>query len=288
MQRDSKGAYLDKQPLQDNVFPTVFRRSVKLATGLPGRKGMEDLIIAGDTVVNAVSSKYGLLKNEDFFLKVEEQLINSDIEYNIRSINRENRSFVVDYILNDESYHINIKNGMDKIRPMLRFTNSYDGSCKTSGHFGFYREVCSNGLHVAHSEIGFTARHTGNIVSVVLPEIKTLVNKFLNNEYYSLHKKFEVLAETPIEDINDFIKVTAEDIKLFQYEISEKNTDPSKNARLVQETILKESKQLGVKPNMWLGYNAFNELLHGKLKKSFPVQKRLDSKLFERILEMTN
>ncbi|WP_335964886.1 hypothetical protein [Galbibacter sp. PAP.153] len=29
---------------------------------------------------------------------------------------------------------------------MLRFINSYDGSEKTSGHFGFFRKICANGL----------------------------------------------------------------------------------------------------------------------------------------------
>jgi hypothetical protein len=42
---------------------------------------------------------------------------------------------------------------------MLRFKNSYDGSEKTSGHFGFYREVFTNGLHVVQAEIAFSIKH---------------------------------------------------------------------------------------------------------------------------------
>ena len=75
----------------------------------------------------------------------------------MRSINRDNRSFAVDYILSDENWIVKVKNVNDKLRPMLRFTNSYDGSCRTSGHFGFFREVCSNGLHIAQSEIGLVS-----------------------------------------------------------------------------------------------------------------------------------
>jgi len=53
------------------------------------------------------------------------------------------------------------------------------------------------------------------------------------------------------------------------------------NARLVLDVINKESKMLKTKPTAWLGYNAFNEVLHGKLKKTFEAQKQLDAKIFE-------
>ncbi len=274
-----------KHELQnDNVFVKSSLVSLSEITGMPTRKGLEKAVVSEGQIVNVVSNSYGHLPNEKFFYDVEKKLIDNGIEYVNRSINRDNRSFAVDYILQDESFHINIKNGMDKLRPMLRFTNSYDGSCKTSGHFGFFREVCSNGLHVAHSQIGFSVKHKGSIVEVVLPEITDIVGKFMNNEYYSLHKKFEVLAERPIKDLKEFVKCTADELKLFQFECSKENSDPSLNARLVMETIQKESKLLNTKPNLWIGYNAFNELLHDKLKKTFEAQKQIDSKLFEFVM----
>ena len=126
-----------KRPVQqDNIFPSNEVQPLANLTGMPCRKGLSNAIISEGAIVNVVSNSYGHLPNEQFFAQVEEQLINADINYIQRTINRENRSFVADYILADESYHVHIKNGMDKIRPMLRFTNSYDGSCRTSGHFG--------------------------------------------------------------------------------------------------------------------------------------------------------
>jgi hypothetical protein len=122
----------------------------------------------------------------------------------------------------------------------LRFVNSYDGSCKTSGHFGFFREVCSNGLHVATSQIGFSVKHRGDIAEVVIPEISVLIKKFLDNEYYSLHQKFQVLAERPIKNLNEFVKWTCEKVDLFQYQSSEKNPEPSLNARMVIEIVERE------------------------------------------------
>ncbi len=241
------------------------------------------MILSEGEVVNVVSKSYGHLPNERLFYEVESQLIDAGIHYATRSINRANRSFAVDYILQDDSYHINVKNGNDKLKPMLRFVNSYDGSCPASGHFGFFRELCSNGLHVAHSVIGFNVRHKGNICEIVLPEIRSLIEKFLDNEFYSLHRKFVVLAETPISDVREFVKITAEKLKLFVYESSERNPAPSLNARRVIDTIHSEARQLGEAPNLWLGYNAFNELLHDKLKKPFGAQKKMDARIFETI-----
>lgn len=265
----------------DDVFPETAVRNMAQLTGYQPRKGLENAIISNGKIVNVVSNVYGHLPNEKFFLSIEEKLIHADINYMTRSINRDDRSFVVDYILNDEKYHIDVKNGMDKIRPMLRFTNSYDGSNKTSGHFGFFREVCKNGLHVAHTDIGFSVKHKGDIVEVVLPEINHIVSRFMDNEYYTLKKKFEVLAERPIKDIQHYVRLTCEDLKLFMYQASEKNTDPSLNARLVIETIQKESRILGTEPNLWIGYNAFNDVIHTKLKKTFEAQKVADTKLFD-------
>jgi len=70
---------------------------------------------------------------------------------------------------------------------------------------------------------------------------------------------------------------------LFQFECSEKNASPSINARMVLDIIRMESAVLSSEPNLWHGYNAFNAVLHNKLKKTFEVQKRLDEKLFEHL-----
>lgn len=278
-----------KAPIQqDDVFVTNEVKDLSKITGHSTRQGLENVIVSNGKIVNVVSKQYGHLPNEQFFLKVEEQLINADIKYIARSINRDDRSFAVDYILQDESYHINVKNGADKIKPMLRFTNSYDGSCKTSGSFGFFREVCANGLHVSTSNIGFSVKHKGDIIQVVLPEIRKTISQFLNNEFYSLHKKFEVLAEKPIYDVQDFVRITAEELNLFMFQSSKDNVDPSLNARIVIDNINSQAKLFEGQPNMWHGYNAFNEILHGKLKRTFDNQRQTDTKIFNTVYEMAN
>lgn len=278
-----------KNDLQnDNVFVNSELKSLAEITGMPTRKGLTKALISEGTIVNIVSDAYGHMANEKFFTAIEEKLIEADINYVTRSINRNNQSFAVDYILNDENYIVDIKNGMDKLRPMLRFTNAYDGSCKTSGHFGFFREVCSNGLHVAHSQIGFSVKHTNSIGSIVLPRIKDLVVKFMDNEFYALKKKFELLSNTPIVDVDGFIRDTATAMKFFKYESSEKNPLPGLSARLVKETIERESNLLQRNADLWIGYNAFNEILHSKIKQPFGRQQDWDAKVFDHVLSLAN
>ncbi len=265
----------------DNIFLSNEVKSIKDITGIKSRKGLDKVIISDGEIVNVVSKSYSHLPNETFFGQVENMLLEADIQTVTRSINRENRSFAVDHILNDESLKVTVKNGMDELYPMLRFTNSYDGSTRTSGNFGFYRKVCDNGLNISHSSIGFNIKHKGDITEVIMPNIKQLIKKFMNNEFYSLHRKFEVLAEKRVDNIEDYVKLTCQELKLFTFQSSKENPEPSLNARTVIDIINRESKLLATEPSMWHLYNAFNEVLHGKLKRSFRNQRVTDSKLFD-------
>ena len=235
----------------DDVFVSNEVRNFKEITGINARKGLDRVILSNGEIVNVVSNSYGHLPNQTFFTQVENMLLEADIQTATRSINRENRSFAVDHILNDESLAITVKNSTDKLLPMLRFTNSYDGSCRTSGSFGFYREVCQNGLHIAQSSIGFNIKHKGQIAEVVMPNIKYLIEKFMNNEYYELRRKFEVLAEKPITNIEEYVKMTCQDLKLFMYESSKENPAPSLGFWVVWQNVSKKNYWKKKKSSMW-------------------------------------
>jgi hypothetical protein len=268
----------------DDVF--VENKVVQMADVLkmPTRKGLEQGIICGDTLVNVVSKSYGHLPNEVFFLEAERKLIDADIYYKSRSINRDNRSFAVDYVLADDRYKIEVKGDQDILFPMLRFTNSYDGSNKTSGSFGMYRKVCDNGLCIAQTEIGFSVKHTGSIAEIVLPKLGELVENFMDNEFFSLKKKFDILAEARVLNVEKYIQDVNKKLSLIKYEASDKNPAPSLNARFILDVVQRETKVLNTKPNKWIVYNAFNELLHNKLQKTFDQQKTIDERLFDVIL----
>jgi hypothetical protein len=252
-------------------------------TGFPAIKSKSKVLISEGEIVNVVSDNYGFLPNENFFLEIEEKLINSDVHYKMETINKGNRRFKVNYILIDEEAK-SIGSQFDKILPMMSFTNSYDGSSRTSGSFAMYREVCSNGLHIAQSEIGFKVKHTKQNLGVLLPEVDKLIEKFTQTEYYELTQKFNQLANRKISDVEKFVKKVCEDTEIFTYEISDKNDNPSRKANDIFSIIKRESSQLSVEPNMWLGYNAFNELLHQQNSRSFSATNEKDSELFQTIL----
>ncbi|WP_042506390.1 DUF932 domain-containing protein [Algibacter lectus] len=270
---------------QDEIFVSSEMKSLKSLTQMESRRGLENAIISNGKIVNVVSNSYGHIPNQLFFKKAEQMLLNAGLNYHKRSVNRNDRSFIIDFIIED-SNQFKLKNKEDLILPMLRFKNSYDGSEKTSGHFGFYRKVCSNGLHVSQAEIEFSIKHSKNNTELIMPRMNGLFDKFLNNEFYTIVKKFEKMKDFKIIDTKEFVKAILDKSKLFRYECSDKNEEPSKKSREVLETLNYEALLLNEEPNLWLGYNAFNSMLHNTLKKTFSQQEKWDKKLFNEIYEM--
>ena len=275
---------------QDDLFVSNKIVSVEEAFKYKARKGYEKAVISNDKIVNIVSDSYGHLPNIDFFGQMENKLLENDIQTLTRSFNKDDRSFKAEYILNDEKYHVDIKSKggkkTDIIKPAIYLINSYDGSCKTTGGFMLFREVCKNGLHVSKKEIGFAVKHTSGIVEIVLPELNTLISNFMSNEFYDIKKKFEVLAETPIKDLKDYVKLICNETGIFKYEKSDKNPDPSKNANDVMDIILKESRYFNALPNMWHLYNGFNEKLFS-MEKEYTKANSLDLSLMNACLELS-
>ena len=269
----------------DEIFVPSEMKPLRSLTGMESRRGLENVIVSNGKIVNVVSNSYGHIPNELFFNKAELMLVDANLNYHKRTVNRYDRSFVMDLIIEDEN-QFSVKNDNDLILPMLRFKNSYDGQDKTSGHFGFYRQVCSNGLHVIQAELEFSIRHTKNGIDLIMPKLNQLFDKFLNNEFYSIVPKFDKLKEVKINDTKKFVQEVLERTKLFKYECSDKNPEPSKKARQVIEILNNEAILLNEEPNLWLGYNAFNRVLHETLKKSFSQQEKWDKKLFDEIYEM--
>jgi len=270
---------------QDEIFIPSAIKSFESITGIKSRRGLENVIVSNGKIVNVVSKRYGHIPNELFFNKAQDLLNQTRLVYQKQTINRDNRSFVMDFIIENNNL-FELKNKQDQILPMLRFKNSYDGSEKTSGHFGFFRQICSNGLHIAQSKITFSIRHTKNSTNLIMPELEWLFEKFMDNEFYSISNQFLQMSAASINDEEAFVFEVLNRIKLFQYACSAKNNNPSKKARMVLDTLNKESICLGVSPNLWLGYNAFNRVLHTQLKKGFSQQEKLDKALFEAIYAM--
>ena len=288
-----ESAYLNKALQNDNVYGEVNLVPTTELLGMPVASKMAQTVISNGTAVHQCSDGYGLLKNNDFFGKMEHELIEESINYKTRSFNINDSRFYVDYILDDDSKTVLINNNSQKgiddtIVPMIRLTNSYDGSTKTAGYLGFFRKVCNNGLHMAHTQIEFSIKHTKGNLDVFIPRIDELVQKFMNNEMYTITDKIQKLKTCFIgkDEIYDWIKDLTEHDRVFKFEKSEKNPEPSKNAEIVHNIVLRDALATNVDPNAWLVYSAYNELIHGKLQKSFKDQKSLDRYVFDRTVEL--
>jgi hypothetical protein len=247
---------------------------------IPTRRGFEKAIVSNGKLVHLCSKDYGYVPNLHYFGQMENKLAEADIKVLTRSTNSDDRQFMADYILCDEKYHVHIKNGMDKLRPMITLTNSYDGKIRTMGSFGFFRELCKNGLHSSVIEFGFSQVHRGEVVEIVLPKIQELIDNFMSNQFYELKRKYEVLAEKVLTNVNEYVEMACEDVGIFAFE-SEKTKEITNKAKAVIDRIHGESKVLNTEPNCWIAYNAFNFVLYDKVKKAFTSQFDSDTKLFD-------
>lgn len=279
----------ENQPLQaDHMYPNTEMVTLESLTHLPSRKGLENAVLSNGQIVNVVSRSYGHLPNDLYYPEIERQLQASEISHRTRYTNRDNRSFKADYILNRDEYNVQAHTTKDPIYPMLSFKNSYDGSCQTTGHFGFFREVCKNGLHVSTSTKGFSIRHTVNGGKIVLPSIEKIIQVFMNNDYYTITSKFTEMQGQEIFNVKEWVEKICDQTKIFQFASSEKNPEPGLLARTVIDTIHREARMYDTGVNFWTGYNAFNEVLHTSMKKPFDKAEQIDANLFEHVYAMIN
>lgn len=269
--------------VSSNIFPTVSKLSLSQISDYQGIERCSHVIISNGKVVQTCSSNYGLLKNENFFTPFEEKMREEHINFTAKYRNVGDCQFVADYILDGE---VSVKTKKDVVQPKIRLINSYDGSCAAAGFLGYYRQICSNGLHAMRYEVNFKARHTDRAIQMVVPSLRDMLEEYQNTEGVKIIRRFEVLAERPIGDnINDFVKAVCDNTKIFKFEKSDKNPDPSLNAQFVLDKIAMEARELKMVSNRWLVYNAFNEWLNSdeRNKKSDRLRTDLDSKIFEAV-----
>lgn len=305
--------FLNRENQNDNVFGSVEMVDTKDFFG--GREvasKMDKVIISNNRVVHACSPSYGLLPNQDFFGKMEEELVLEGLQFKTRSFNHNDSRFSVDYILDDDSKIITVNdqrnNGIDDtIVPMIRLTNSYDGSLKTAGYLGFFRKICHNGMHMTTTQLEFKVKHTKGKMKLFIPNIEQLVQSFLSNEMFSIQDKIQKMQTHFIDEkqIENWIKELAKQDRVW-IDNSEENylkrlqkaeqsgkdiskVSPAKdslNIETVKSILIRDAETTGVEPNAWLLYSAFNEFIHSNTSQVFTNQKELDTKVFNSIAEI--
>ena len=305
--------FLNRENQNDNVFGSVEMVDTKDFFG--GREvasKMDKVIISNNRVVHTCSPSYGLLPNQDFFGKMEEELKLEGLQFKTRSFNHNDSRFSVDYILDDDSKIITVNdqrnNGIDDtIVPMIRLTNSYDGSLKTAGYLGFFRKICHNGLHMTTTQLEFKVKHTKGKMKLFIPNIEQLVQNFLSNEMFSIQDKIQKMQTHFIDEkqIENWIKELAKQERVWidnseesylkrlqKAEQSGKDiskVSPAKespNIETVKSILIRDAETTGVEPNAWLLYSAFNEFIHSNTSQVFTNQKELDTKVFNSIADI--
>ena len=305
--------FLNRKDQNDNIFGSVEMVDTKDFFG--GREiasKMDKVIISNNRVVHACSPSYGLLTNQDFFGKMEEELVLEGLQFKTRSFNHNDSRFSVDYILDDDSKIITVNdqrnNGVDDtIVPMIRLTNSYDGSLKTAGYLGFFRKICHNGLHMTTTQLEFKVKHTKGKMKLFIPNIEQLVQNFLSNEMFSIQDKIQKMQTHFIDEkqIENWIKELAKQERVW-IDNSEENylkrlqkaeqsgkdiskVSPAKdspNIETVKSILIRDAETTGVEPNAWLLYSAFNEFIHSNTSQVFTNQKELDTRVFNSVAEI--
>lgn len=305
--------FLNREDQNDNVFGTVEMFDTKEFFG--GREvasKLDKVIISNNKVVHTCSPSYGLLANQDFFGKMEEELVLEGLNFKTRSFNHNDSRFSVDYILNDESKIITVNdqrnNGIDDtIVPMIRLTNSYDGSLKTAGYLGFFRKICHNGMHMTTTQLEFKVKHTKGKMNLFIPNIEQLVQRFLSNEMFFIQDKIQKMKTHFIDEkqIESWIKELAKQdrvwadnseenflMRLRKAEESGKDISkvaPAKespNIEIVKNILIRDAETTGAEPNAWLLYSAFNEFIHSNTSQVFTNQKELDTRVFNSVAEI--
>ena len=305
--------FLNREDQNDDVFGSVEMFDSKdFFWGREVASKMEKVIISNNRVVNTCSSSYGLLPNQDFFGKMEEELVLEGLQFKTRSFNHNDSRFSVDYILDDDSKIITVNdqrnNGIDDtIVPMIRLTNSYDGSLKTAGYLGFFRKICHNGMHMTTTQLEFKVKHTKGKMKLFIPNIEQLVQSFLSNEMFSIQDKIQKMQTHFIDEkqIENWIKELAKQERVW-IDNSEENylkrlqkaeqsgkditkvapAKDSPNIETVKSILIRDAETTGVEPNAWLLYSAFNEFIHSNTSQVFTNQKELDTKVFNSIADI--
>jgi DNA-binding Xre family transcriptional regulator len=260
----------------------------------PAASHISNTILSNGKIVNMVSADYGFISNQDFFGKFEQKLREERIQFEAKYTNYDDARFTADYILDGELFikpeHKGKYGIVDSIKPKLRLTNSYDGKVPLAGYFGFFRQICSNGLHAQVNDLAFQKRRTRSNIEIIFPTMSEMIEQYKKNDQVKIFRKYEVLAEKTIKksELENIVKHFITSENLFKFEKSDKNPEPSIQSQFVLDTIAKECDTLHVKPNAWIVYNSINEWIYSdeRNKKDDGMRRNLDLKVFNKFEKM--
>lgn len=226
-----------------------------------------DHVIMADTpegprVVNTCSKQYHLITNEELMTPLVKRM-EKDHDVSVKVVKDDYSRFFTDFIIKDEK--LSVMKG-DPIFPRIRMNNSYDGSVKYSFSFGFYRQICTNGLTApvkGMQSANFKLRHTAGGGPTALDRTMKAIEVFLTQSKEIIRGYDDLVkAKVSWDKAMEMIETVVEETKY-----SKKNVD-------IATARLKEELEQGYTLNRFLLYNAINYSLYNSTASKMKVHKK--------------
>lgn len=238
-----------------------------------------------DMDLNYCSKRYELVPNELIFPRIESDLEAKGLNFTVSYEMIDHVRFYAKYTLEDEN--LAIGTDLDRIKPVIVVTHSYNGLTKYSITFGYFRLICSNGLTVP-----VEGQENKNL-SIVGKHTKEIINSF--DQLWSRMDFFFSLQDTIQDRFNSLADHTVNNVENRVEKILEKvNLKPSKaQLETLYSVISAEANDHynGI-ANDWLIYNGINAYIYkgvdakGNVSKALPEKKAAtDAKVLNAIFE---
>jgi hypothetical protein len=232
-----------------NVFFPVQKVPVKeLGIQLKPNSNISHAIVGAGKVVNFCSENYGLVTNRDIHDKFMEFFQEKGIGVDFTATGFNHSRFRMDFRLTDFPYEI--EKG-DKLFPNLRVYNSYDGTQRFKSSIQVMRLICSNGLTAMVDEQVIRYVHSPKVEDgLAIGHTLENIEGFME-EYEDVNETFEILADSPVRDVNMRIEEVGEEIGF-----------PKALMEFAMERAAKEMKEMELRSTDWVVYNALNYQLN--------------------------
>jgi hypothetical protein len=193
--------------------------------------------------VNDCSKDYQLIRNEAIIRPI------------IEDLGKRHKIFIQGLSWHDAVFNISIavdkelgKVEVDKLYPMIRLLNSYNGKIRAVIDMGIWRGVCTNGLTVPEGFNEFREySHTpSNEEHLAVGQILETFERFLEHTDDVLDV-YDDLKSSPVSNISFRVE-----------EVIENTNFPAKFGEDVADRINFEAAKFHLRQTDWLVYNGFN------------------------------
>lgn len=228
-----------------------------------------------DQVVNFVSDRYGLLHNSEFFGNLEDRLRQNKFRFDGQYSHVDFCKYYADYTIQGRDLMIGSTKYQDKIMPRMKIMRSYSSQIGFRVVYGFYRQICSNGMWGTKWVQQANLKHTEGNLDKMYQVITEGMQKFLDETQQCI-EEFQVVGDRSVthwvDRIEEVIASTAFSVKLKEDVIRRVNIEHNENNLPITD---------------WLIYNAFNyQLNHSDQIHSSPEARiQLDREIFKHIID---